>query len=375
MINYRTYEAEDFLSDESFRQWTVDAAPSATRFWEQWLTQNPDRAEVVRQAQDLIHALSNHYQDDATDERISLELSKLVSKAVERREAESEAHADRPVIPLGQRRWWRRAAAASVLVIGLSVWFYAHQTPSPAPNSYEYLTKTATTVPLQEKVNNGTKAINILLSDGSVVILNPKSRLSYPHHFAANTRTVYLSGEAFFDVVKNSAKPFLIYANRTVTKVLGTSFLVRAYCKEDVTVMVKTGRVSVYSQKDYEKAQKSGVRRIEGVVLTPNQQMTYNPEANRLVKALVEKPAALVVNRPSREQAFEDASVAQVFSSLERTYGVKLLFDEEALAACLVNVTFNEENLMERLEVICQTIGASYEVLDGQIVITSRGCQ
>ncbi|GAB3322138.1 FecR family protein [Larkinella ripae] len=372
MINYRTYEAEDFLFDESFRQWTTENVPDATRFWAQWLTENPDRAEVVRQAQELVRTLTDHYADDATESRLAQEVSRLVSTAAERRETDSET----PVVPLGQRGWWRWTVAASVLLLGISTWFYQNRQPTVVPGSYEYLTKTTATLPLTEKVNTGNKAMNILLGDGSVVTLNPNSRLSYPHPFTTHTRTVYLSGEAFFDVVKNPAKPFLIYANRTVTKVLGTSFLVRAYCKEkDVTVMVKTGRVSVYSQNDYEKAQQTGLRRIEGVVLTPNQQMTYNLQEHRLVKAVVEKPAALIVNRPSREQEFEDAPVAKVFSSLERTYGVKLLFDEEAMAACLVNVTFNEENLMERLEVICQTIGASYEVLDGQIVITSKGCQ
>ncbi|RAK01930.1 FecR family protein [Larkinella arboricola] len=376
MINYRTYEAEDFLFDESFRQWTTGTSPQAAHFWEQWLAQNPDRAEVTQQAQELIHALNDHYQDDATDDRIELEVKKLMSKAAERRETEQEEETEHPVIPLGQRPWWRWAVAASIMLMGVSTWFYVNRLPKPALDSYEYVTRTVTTIPLEEKVNTGTKAINVLLSDGSVVTLNPNSRLSYPSHFNTSARTVYLSGEAFFDVVKNPAKPFLIYANQTVTKVLGTSFLVRAYYREkEVTVMVKTGRVSVYSQKDYENAQQSGVRRVDGVVLTPNQQMTYNLEENRLVKALVEEPAALIANRPSREQVFEDASIARVFSSLERTYGVKLIFDEDALAACLVNVTFNEENLMERLDVICQTIGASYKVLDGQIVITSKGCQ
>ena len=370
MINYRTYEAEDFLFDESFRQWTAESSPPAALFWNRWLTQNPDRADVVRQAQELVRALDDHYRDDATENRLADELNRLVGKAVEHRDAELDV----PVLPLGQRSWWRWAVAASVLLISLSTWIYVKKAPKPAADPYEYLTKTVT-IPLQEKVNTGPKAINILLSDGSVVTLNPNSRLSYPERFDNTTRTVYLSGEAFFDVMKNPAKPFLIYANQTVTKVLGTSFLVRAYTGEkDVTVMVKTGRVSVYSQKDYEQAQQSGLRRVEGVVLTPNQQMTYNLEENKLVKALVAKPAALIVNRPSREQVFEDAPVDKVFSSIERTYGIKLLFDEEALANCLVNLTFNEENLLERLDVICQTIGASYEVLDGQIVITSKGC-
>lgn len=371
MINYRAYEAEDFLFDESFRQWTARSSPQAALFWDRWLAQNPDRAEVVRQAQELIRALNDQYRDDATDERLTQELTQLISKATGRRDDDSEV----PVIPLQQRFGWRWAVAASVLLaISISTWFYINRHQKTNVDPYEYLTK-AVTAPLEEKVNTSAKAINILLSDGSVVTLNPNSRLSYPNHFDSSTRTVYLSGEAFFDVTKNPAKPFLIYAKQTVTKVLGTSFLVRAYTGEkDVTVMVKTGRVSVYSQEDFERAQKTGLRRVEGVVLTPNQQMTYNLEEDRLIKAVVEKPAALIANRPIREQLFEDAPVDKVFSSIERTYGIKLVYDEEALSACLVNLTFKEENLLERLDVICQTIGASYEVLDGQIVITSKGC-
>ncbi len=371
MINYRTYNVEDFLLDELFRQWTTKSSPQAILFWERWLAQNPDRADVVRQAQELVRVLEEQYRDEATDDRFDHELARLMSRAAEQRDAMSNT----PVIPLARQSGWRWAAAASVLLlISIGTWRY-FSSPKEAADSYTFLTKAVAT-PLQEKVNTGKEALTVLLGDGTIVTLNPNSRLSYPPLFNKTSRTVYLSGEAFFEVTKNPARPFLIYANQTVTKVLGTSFLVRAYTdEENVTVTVKTGRVSVYSQKNYEQAQQTGLRRVEGVILTPNQQMTYNLADNRLVKALVEKPAALITIRPSREQLFEDVPVARVFASIERMYGIKLLYDDQALAACLVNLSFKEENLLERLDVICQTIGASYEMLDGQIVITSKGCR
>ncbi|GAB3797871.1 FecR family protein [Spirosoma humi] len=371
-MNYKTYTAEDFLFDKSFRQWTSGASAEATAFWEQWLAQNPDRAHVVNQAQELVRALTDHYRDDATDARLTHELNRLMEVAAEHRDAELEA----PVIPLQSQLWWRWAAAAVVLLtMGVGVWFYSRVLLKERPDSYAYLTKKAS-IPLQEKVNTSKHTINVLLNDGSLVTLRPKSRLSYPKQFGRSNRTVYLDGEAFFDVVKNPAKPFLIYANQTVTKVLGTSFLVRAFEEEKaVVVTVQTGRVSVYSQKDFEKAQTSGIRRIQGVILTPNQEMTYNLDDNRLQKALVEKPKAVIPEAASHEQVFEDAPVAKVFSTLEKTYGVKLIYNEDDLSACLINFTFSNESMLERLDVICQTIGASYEVLDGQVVITSKGCK
>lgn len=371
-MDYRTYTADDFLLDESFRQWTLGASPKVTDFWEQWLVHNPDRVYVVRQAQELVRALDDYYRDTATDERIDQEVQQLMERAVERQDAEPSL----PAVSFFPRFSLGRWAAAAVLVItlGLGVWQYASVDHPGQSSSYTQLIDSAP-VPLQEKINTSSKDATILLGDGSVVTLRPKSRLSYPEKFTGANRTVYLNGEAFFDVVKNPARPFLIYANRTVTKVLGTSFLVRAFDDEKViTVTVRTGRVSVYKQQDFEKAQRLGNRRIQGVILMPNQQLTVNLEGNRL-KALVEKPAALMPSVAIQEQIFDDAPVAKIFAAIERTYGVKIHFNENELSACLVNLTFRNESLLEQLDVVCHTIGATYTVLDGQIVITSKGCK
>ncbi|WP_338876142.1 FecR family protein [Spirosoma sp. SC4-14] len=377
-MNYKTYNAEDFLFDESFRQWTSGSSPQAAVFWEQWLLENPDRADIVRQAQELVRALNEHYGNEVTEERINSEIDRLMQRAAERRDTESEATVIRlPQPPLLQRKLWRWVAAASVVVsVGLAIWLYGFfMNQRHRQTTYADLTK-ASGVRLQEKVNNTAQIMNVVLNDGSVVTLQPKSRLSYPSQFEARSRTVYLNGEAFFDVVKNPAKPFLIYANQTVTQVLGTSFLVRAYDNEqNVVVTVRTGRVSVYKQQDFEKAQQLGSQKILGVILMPNQQMTLNLDNNRLQKQSVEQPRALQPEMVKQEQVYEDAPVAKVFENIERAYGVKLLYTKEDLSACLVNITFSNESLLERLEVICQTIGATYEVQDGQIVINSKGCQ
>ena len=367
MIDYKTCEANEFIYDETFRQWVLEKSPSAAAFWESWLQQNPDREDVISHARELALALHNYYCDDATDERIDQEFNKLMLQVSER---------PHPTTTPVRTNWWRWYAAASVaLLLGFGTWRFFSNPQIAHTDTYAKMT-IQEQMPLLEKINNGNKTVNILLNDGSVVSLGKNSRISYPKQFDKNSRTVYLSGEAFFDVAKNPAKPFLIYANSTITKVLGTSFLVRAYREEpDVKVMVKTGRVSVYTLKSYEEAQKTGIRNVRGVVLTPNQQMTYNLSDDYLTKELVEKPAALMAEPLNHEQVFENTSVTRVLAHIEHTYMVKLLYDEEALSACLVNLTFSDENLLERLDVICQTIDATYEVVDGQVVITSKGCK
>ncbi len=337
MIDYRTYEAEDFILDESFRRWTLQADPQATAFWEAWLLQHPDRAGVVRHARQLARNLSDYYADDATEARIEQEVHQLMLNALNRPDRDEE-----PVRPLWYRPVWRWVAAACVLLLaGVGYWQYqTKQSPSASGGTYTALTGEAGS-PLIEKTNTTPQTLNVLLSDGSVVSLAPRSRISYPARFSKTSRTVFLQGEAFFDVVKNPASPFLIYANQTITKVLGTSFVVRAYEDEPtVQVTVRTGRVSVYTQNDYERAHQTGDRQLRGVVLSPNQQVTYTIKDDRLDKNLVDQPVAILATIPSREQTFDDMPIARMLLVLEKTYGVDLVFNEDDLMKCRATISF-----------------------------------
>jgi transmembrane sensor len=89
----------------------------------------------------------------------------------------------------------------------------------------------------------------ITLPDGSLVTLNAGSRLTYPRNFGKESRLVGLKGEAFFEVKKNPAKPFIIQLEGAEIKVLGTSFNVKAYANmEKIEVTVKEGKVSLYEK-------------------------------------------------------------------------------------------------------------------------------
>jgi len=176
-------------------------------------------------------------------------------------------------------------------------------------------------------------------------------------------------------VAKNPEKPFLVFTNETVTKVLGTSFRVKAFDEEStVLVVVKTGRVSVYPKNDYEDTEGKSVKENKGVVLDPNQQAVFIRKENRLEKGKVARPEMLSESLQRKDQLFDEKPVSEVFQSLEKGYGIVITYNAEVLENCVISAQFDDENLKQRLNAICQAIGASYEMVDGQIIINSKGC-
>jgi type II secretory pathway component GspD/PulD (secretin) len=72
---------------------------------------------------------------------------------------------------------------------------------------------------------------------------------------------------------------------------------------------------------------------------------------------------------------YEDMPVEQVFSQLSKAYGVTIMYDSEVLRKCTVTADLKGETFYRKLDLICRAIGAGYEIIDGQVVIQSGGCQ
>ena len=126
---------------------------------------------------------------------------------------------------------------AAILIISLAVWYGYDRIAKPGTNYTEFRT---------HNVKNEVK-----LPDGTIVTLNKSSKISYPEKFTKGKRIVYLEGEAFFDVARNPEKPFIIYAQQSETKVLGTSFNLKAdKADNEVIITVAEGHVEFSSDKD-----------------------------------------------------------------------------------------------------------------------------
>ncbi len=359
-MQHKDFALEDFLLEETFVDWAKSGEHDA--YWQKVLAENPAQQAMAEQAKEIIQQAAGRW---SPEEKTALQ-------------ARIARQLEPTTMPL--RQWhWLWAALGAALLLALTWMGYQRMNPSAEPERkvYEQLLQAANT-PLLEVENPNEKPLLVRLEDQSTVLLQKGGRLSYPRSFAgASQRVVYLSGEAFFEVAKNKEKPFFVYANELVTKVLGTSFNVQAGIDDpNVVVTVKTGKVAVFSNKMLTKTEADQNRNTEGVVLTPNQQIVFSRTRPELHKSLVQTPtlqALPTIQKISFD--FDDAPVSKVFDLLERSYGLDMVYDEEVMANCRLTATMTDEPFFEKLRLICLAIEAEYQVIDAQIVVSSKGCQ
>lgn len=273
--------------------------------------------------------------------------------------------------PLWQNAWMYRAAVACSL-LAAGYWLYSSQMSKPS--IYQQQVATLAQPPI-EQVNLSTKWLPVQLSDGSTVRLSPHSRLSYPADYGQQNRIVFLQGEATFDVAKNARKPFFVYAGEVTTKVLGTKFVVRSFERDPkVTVTVQQGQVSVFngqSMADERTADKT----ISGVLLQPNQQAIFSRETETFTKALVPVPRRIDTGQNAPVSfVFTETPVITVFDKLKEAYGIDIVYDADVLKDCQLTASLTAESLFQKLDVIVQSIDATYEVVEGRVIIMSNGC-
>ena len=362
-------EIEDFLSDTSFQLWVRSKIDN--QGWEEWTLENTDRAKLVEDSRLWLLAMTVHHEEISTN-TIQSGLESTWKKINKKEELLAEVKM--PTLKLWQKKWLKGAAA--VLFFGfLSNWFFSnHFISTNSDSTYNKIIK-ADYTELVEQTNYSQKAQIITLSDGSSVLLKPNSKLSYPKIFERNTRKVFLSGEAFFEISKNPKKPFFVYANEIVTKVVGTSFRIKAYADlPNVEVIVRTGKVKVRSNPTITNSKE------KEIVLLPNQALRVtrkNLTFNKITD--ITQDESFFHTQGNIEQLsfeFTDIPVAQIFKTIEQAYLVNIDFPLEKLKSCHLTTSLIDQPLPEKLKIICKSIGnnTSYEMNGNQIIITSQGC-
>ena len=255
-------------------------------------------------------------------------------------------------------RWiWYASGMAAMLLIFISLSFYFN------PKSGNNLSRIKSDIPLSDWAkyeNSSAKILKIDLPDGSIVWLQPKTQLSYNQSDRV-FRQVNLKGEAFFDVKRDEGRPFLIYAGKMTTKVLGTSFNVKAYPEtEKFEVSVVTGKVSVTNEAEKE------------VFVTPKQQVTLELKSDILT--INELPKNKTFYWELASLTFDNASMQDVVNNIEHNFNVKIKL-KSSLKNCRLSGNFDQEHLSTILEIICKSIDAEY-VMDGQeIYLKGEGCE
>ncbi len=325
---------------------------------------------IIEQWYELLD--QENFQVPDEDEMNATEM-RLWSKIQERNQVKEHNRITAPKQPKVVPMFTRLAAAA--VVIGIVVFsFFLFRNSDPNEQAITLLTNDD----YIKKSNATTADIKISLEDGSEVTLSPQSTLTYPRHFDNAMREVYLDGEAFFLVTKNSKQPFFVYCQNIVTRVVGTSFSVKKEPDGEVEVEVATGIVSVYERG--KKFLEKPIDNTSGVVLTANQKVTYYSANKHFITSLVDNPTPFTEglladsSKYANYFTFQDAPLSVVLNKLEEVYKIKFIIENENVMNCPFTGNIQEEDLYTKLEFICAATKSSYEIQGTQIIFRGSGC-
>jgi transmembrane sensor len=266
-----------------------------------------------------------------------------------------------------RRIWlWLPAAAASVLLALGLVWSFF-------PKERGYFAAIASVLSVKEEgfevKNTSRKPQRLTLEDGSVVILQPNSRINYPEHFGDRKRMVYLHGEAFFNVKRDPAKPFIVSTDNLATQVLGTSFTVKSYDGAgSIEVQVASGRVSVYEVSEQRQASRNGF------ILTPNQKIVFDKESRKMEVGIVKNPTMVKPVESRQRFEFSEMRVSEALAMLEGIYGIDIVIEGDVLKNCLFTGDLNDLPMFEQLDLICKSVNMEYERRGTSLFVYGEGC-
>nr|WP_295922728.1 FecR family protein [uncultured Dyadobacter sp.] len=391
MDQYQEYSLEDFVLDARFQGWVRHQGAQETVFWQKYLDENPGQSEDIGQARKLLQSVYRHYRADIDEAEIDLEIQGLLERVrSEKRHfvdlasgtgrvrelawvAEEDADGEPGRVVPFARPWysgiWMKIAACAVLAIGLGWIGWQYYCFNCGYNGL------VSGKELVERVNTSGKQQVIKLTDGTQVVLYPQSRLSFAETFPTDQRTVYLSGDAYFQVAKDPKRPFLVHTTDLVTKVLGTSFFVRARDASDKTLVeVREGKVSVFKQKEFAARKGTQTKTPNGMVLTPNQKLIFEHGSSEMRRTLSDNPEIVPSDHPKTFE-FVNTPASAVLSDIEEAYQIDIIFDRDVMKGCPVTASLAGQTMFNKLGILCEVIEARYEVLDGKIVIYSKGCK
>lgn len=255
------------------------------------------------------------------------------------------------------RSLWYKSIAA-ILVIGLSALLYRNQ-----------LNHAESELVQIEKINTNSvekpsrRFIN--LPDGSTVILNENSRVELSKNFSSNgLREVHLYGEAYFDVTHDPNKPFIVYAGKVKTTVLGTAFNIKeSPLSKTVTVTVTRGKVKVGdNQKTFN-------------VIVPDEQVVIDESSTKIIKKQIK--AESVIEWTNEDIYFDDVSIKYVAKQLQDRFEVSIVFSNEQIKSCRFSATFMKgQSLSQILKVIGEFNHIKYQIKDNSktVVLDGAGC-
>ncbi len=310
--------------------WRGEATEAETQQVEQWLaasSQNQQLFDKWQQAWEHAGAMADF---EAIDVEANWEQVKRKIKGDKK-----------PTRQIGFFPTVWRYAAAIVLIATLS-----------------FLTWQWMTTPDMLSVTASSEPMNVSLPDGTEVWLNTGATLEYPEEFAADSRQVSLTGEAFFEVMHNPEKPFSVLADNTETRVLGTSFNLKEKAGDELELVLITGKVQFSKGQQQE-------------ILVPGEKVIVD-EAGMVTKSLNEQRNFMAWK--TRRLEFDSTAMRDVVSDVEKLYGISLEIEQDSFKNCPLTVTFQNDPLESVFDTFKILFEAEVEQTDKGYIIKGGGC-
>ena len=259
--------------------------------------------------------------------------------------------------PKSARSWTRifKYAAVALIVLCSSFWvFYSSERDKSKPK--ETVTLAPSDIVRENKAGQKTK---IFLPDGSIAFLNSSSSIKYSSGFIGDERRIYLEGEAFFEVAKDSLKPFVVVSGNIETVALGTAFNVNAFNDaKEIRVSLIEGLVRVNQMEI------GG----ETVTLNPGRELLVVPDTH----TFLELPFELddVIGWKAGKLVFRQAPIEEVSRKLERWYGVEIQINGKVPTKWKVTTVYENQTLKNVLTDLQYSKKFAYEIKDSKVTIT-----
>ena len=360
-MDYRNYSVEDFILDARFTKWVLEPNPETNRYWENWLANHPHRWKDLSEARKLLLNLSMHEHAIKKTQKQEL-LAQINSKIDQDDQAE-----EKKIVPISpesvlqyykhkyqasRNYWWVKIAA--ILVLALGTVFIIQL------NTVEVQPQKALPVMTQKSTEWGVKS-HITLKDGTRVLLNAGSKISYLPNFSETERNVYLEGEAYFEVAKDLERPFKVYSGQTVTTALGTTFNISAYPGQpNISIALIEGKVKVGNE------QHDNPQQNHNLLLLPGEMATYHLQESKFEKGAFNEK--MVTSWVKGILYFKEDSEREVFSKLEKWYGVKIKASQSP-KKWNYSAEFQNESLENVLFAMSYTMNFTYEIRSSEVLI------
>ena len=339
-MEYQDYSPIDFLKDEFFVKWIVTNDKAAQEYWHRWLINHPEKQDDVKRAREILQSLQLKDRYEMKHDQYEKMLDQIIfhqRKGIQFNKPSRFASTFKKL-----------AVAASISIIVVIAGFLIFsETNQPADN--------IEVVELQtKKVPAGIK-YTMKLQDGTVVKLNSSSSITYPEQFADSARVVFLEGEAFFEVEKDSLKPFIIKTGLSETQVLGTSFNVKAYHQQSIEVAVISGSVKIKNAYGSEQ------------VLAPYQMGVMNEDNQQIVTDQFD--VKHVIGWKDGILIFNKAEFKEIIRKLSLWYGVEFQIDADLQVNGVYSGEFRNETLEDVLNGIAYSSGFNFKIENKNVYV------